>query len=481
MASLLERCTRKQYECVVVGAGPNGLAAAIVLAQAGLSVLIVEAQQIVGGGCKSGALTLPGYIHDICSSIHPLAVGSPYFRKLPLEKYGLKWCHPLAPFAHPVDNGEAVIVERSIEETAAQLSQDERTYLRLLARPKPNWDAISEALLKPATFALHPLNLAKFGLPALLSAECFARHGFKGSKARGLFAGLAAHGAVPLNTPTSAAIGMVLGLAAHAVGWPAPEGGAQNLVNALAAYFENMGGEIVTGCTISSLDELPQARLILCDVTPRQLLQIAGSRLPAAYRQALAAYKYGPAVFKIDWALDAPILWQAQAVSRAGTVHLAGTLEEIITSEKAVWHGQHSPKPYVLLAQHTLFDPTRAPEGKHTAWAYCHVPNGSNEDMTDLIENQIERFAPGFKKLILKRSTMAARQLEEHNQNYVGGDINGGAVLPSQLFTRPVMRLLPYATPLEGLYICSSSTPPGPGVHGMCGYYAASAALRGWR
>ena len=481
MTSLPELCSKPKYEAIVIGAGPNGLSTGIVLAAAGLSVLIVEARNIIGGGCRSAALTLPGYIHDICSSIHPLGIGSPYFRTLPLGDCGLKWCEPLAPLAHPYDNGKAVVVERSIEETAAQLEVDERAYLNLLTKPRPDWEIICQALLKPFEFAFHPINLARFGLRALLSAEVFARSTFKASLARGLFAGIAAHGSVPLTEPMSAATGLVLGMSAHTVGWPTPEGGAQNLSNALARHFENLGGEIVTSYQVSNLEELPRSRLILCDLTPRQLIKIAGSRLPAGYSRALASYQYGPAVFKIDWALDGPIPWASGAVSRAGTVHLGGTMEEIAESEQDVWLGKHPSKPYVLLAQNSLFDHTRAPEGKHTAWAYCHVPHGSTVNMIEPIENQIERFAPGFRKLVLHRSTMTSKEFEQYNQNCVGGDINGGAILPTQLFTRPVARAIPYATPVPGLYICSSSTPPGPGVHGMCGYYAANAALRGWR
>jgi phytoene dehydrogenase-like protein len=479
-SAIKEKCARQSYDAVVIGSGPNGMAAAIVLAQRGMSVLVVEAQPTIGGGCRSAELTLPGFVHDICSSIHPLGLGSPFFRTLPLEKYGLSWIHPLAPYAHPFDGGKAVVVERSAEATATTLGIDGKAYERLVAALNPNWDAVCDALLHPGKLALHPFVMAKFGLRALMSARAFVDMTFKGPLAKGMFAGVAAHSSLPLTAVTSASFGLVLGLAAHAVGWPMPAGGAQELSDALAAHLRQLGGEILTSAPVLSLDDLPQSRLIMGDITPRQLLSIAGDRLPPGYRKKLAAYKYGPGTFKLDLALDGPIPWAAEGCNRSATVHLGGTFEEIAESEHGNWSGRHAQSPYVLLAQHTLFDPSRAPSGKQTVWAYCHVPNGSQEDMTERIENQIERFAPGFKNLILSRSAMPPKLLEEHNANYIGGDINGGALIPSQLFTRPILRLIPYGTPAQGLYLCSSATPPGGGVHGMCGYFAANAALRGW-
>jgi phytoene dehydrogenase-like protein len=373
------------------------------------------------------------------------------------------------------------VVERSVEETATTLGADGKAYEKLVASLGINWNAVCQNVLRPANLAFHPLALANFGLRALMSAKMFVDTTFAGPLAKGAFAGVAAHSTLPLDLVTSASFGLVLGLAAHPIGWPMPEGGAQKLSDSLIAYFCHLGGELIVSAPVSSLDQLPSSRLILCDITPRQLVSVTENRLPSGYRRQLESYRYGPATFKMDWALSAPVPWQADGCKRAGTVHLGGTFEEIAACEKGNWQGQHSERPYVLLAQHSLFDLSRAPSGKHTLWGYCHVPNGSSEDMTDRIENQIERFAPGFKNLILARNVVPPRLLEEHNANYVGGDINGGALIPSQLLTRPTLRMVPYSTPVEGLYICSSSTPPGGGVHGMCGYYAAHAALRGWR
>ncbi len=479
--SIRELCQKSNYDAVIIGSGPNGVAAGIVLAQKGMSVVILEAQPTAGGGCRSGALTLPGYVHDICSSIHPLGIGSPFFRTLPLGKHGLKWVQPLAPFAQPFDGGRAVVVERDVIDTAHSLGPDGPAYIRLMSSLRPNWNQVCDALLNPTKLLFHPFAMSKFGLRALKSAEAFANSTFRTPLGKGLLAGIAAHSGLPLDTPTSAAIALTLGISAHAVGWPMPAGGAQKLMYALFSFFYELGGEVVTSARVNSLKELPTSKLVLCDITPRQMLEIAGDELPDAYKRRLKQYKYGTATFKMDFAMDGPIPWQAKEISRAGTVHIGNTLEEISASEKAIARGSTTDKPYVLLAQHTLFDPSRAPEGKHTVWAYCHVPNGSAVDMSGAIENQIERFAPGFKNLILARSITSPKQLQEHNANYIGGDINGGSLLPAQLFMRPTARLIPYATPVKGLYFCSSSTPPGPGVHGMCGYYAAQIALRGWR
>jgi phytoene dehydrogenase-like protein len=479
--SIKERCAQKKYDAVVIGSGPNGISAAIVLAQKSMSVLLVEGQRDLGGGCRSGQLTLPGFTHDICSSIYPLGMGSPFFRTLPLEEHGLSWINPEGTYAHPFDGGRAVVVERSVEASAKTMGPDALAYEKLVNALHINWDTLCESLLQPQKMLFHPFSMANFGLRALMSAKLFAQTTFKGELARGAFAGVAAHSTLPLSAATSAAFGLVLGVTSHPVGWPMPKGGAQKLSDALASYFTASGGEILLDAPVSSLDQLPPSKLVIADVTPWQLVSMAGSRLPGGYKKQLESYKYGPAVFKIDYALDAPIPWQAQGVDRAATVHLGGTIEEIDQSESGVWRGQHSERPYVLLAQHCLFDTTRAPEGKHTLWAYCHVPNGSTQDMSAQIENQIERFAPGFKKTIIAKSSISARGMEEHNANYIGGDINGGALIPSQLFTRPVFRLIPYSTPVEGLYLCSASTPPGGGVHGMGGYYAAHSAFRNWR
>jgi phytoene dehydrogenase-like protein len=466
------------YDAVVVGAGPNGLASAITLAGAGRSVLVLEGKETIGGGTRSAELTLPGFVHDVCSAIHPLGVASPFFRDLPLAGYGLEWVFPPAAVAHPFDDGSAAVLERSVDATGESLGRDAGAYRRLMGPLLGDWERLASDLLGPLPVPpRHPFAMARFGLRAVRSARGLAEGAFEGKRARALFAGLAAHSILPLERPVSAAFGLVLGTVAHAVGWPMARGGSQQIADALAAHLRSLGGEIVTGTCVESLDQLPPARAILLDVTPRQLLQIAGDRLPARYRRALGRYRYGPGVFKLDWALDGPIPWKAPACGRAGTVHLGGTLPEIAASEQAVWRGELSERPYVIVVQQTLFDPTRAPEGKHTGWAYCHVPNGSTIDMTERIEAQVERFAPGFRDLILARSVMSPTALERHDPNYIGGDINGGVQDLGQLFTRPVARLNPYTTPVRGLYLCSSSTPPGGGVHGMCGYFAAHAAL----
>jgi phytoene dehydrogenase-like protein len=465
-------------EAIVVGSGPNGLAAAIVLARAGLSVRVVEAADTVGGGARSAELTLPGFVHDVCSAIHPLGVASPLFRELPLAEHGLEWIEPPAALAHPFDDGTAALLERSREAVAPGLGEDEDRWRRLFAPLARDSEPLLAEVLAPLHLPSHPLALARFGARAMLPATTLARLSFRGGKARGLFAGLAAHSMLPLERPPSAAFGLMLGLLGHGVGWPFPRGGTQRLSDALAGYLRSLGGEIETGRRVESLAELGSTRPVLLDVTPRGLLGLAGDRLPSRYRRRLERYRYGPGVFKLDWALDGPIPWQAQECARAATVHLGATLEEIAASEAAAWRGEIAERPYVLLAQHSLFDATRAPEGRHTAWAYCHVPNGSGVDMTERVEHQVERFAPGFRERILARSALGPPDLERHNPNNVGGDINGGAATLSQLFTRPVARVSPYTTPLPGVFLCSASTPPGGGVHGMCGYHAAQAGLR---
>jgi phytoene dehydrogenase-like protein len=465
-------------DAVVVGAGPNGLAAAIVLAQAGGSVRVLEARGTVGGGARSAELTLPGFVHDVCSAIHPLGVASPFFQTLPLAEHGLEWIEPPAALAHPFDDGSAVLLERSQDAEVPGLGEDESRWRRLFAPLARDAEPLLEDVLAPLHLPAHPILLARFGARAALSATALARLSFRGARARGLFAGLAAHSMLPLERPPSAAFGLMLGLLAHSVGWPLPRGGSQRLSDALASQLRSLGGEIETGRRAESLDELGDARPVLLDVTPRGLLALAGDRLPARYRRRLEHYRYGPGVFKLDWALDGPIPWRAEECALAATVHLGATLEEIAASEAAPFRGEVAERPYVLLAQQSLFDPTRAPAGRHTAWAYCHVPNGSTVDMTARIEAQVERFAPGFRERILARSALGPAELESYNENYVGGDINGGAANLSQLFTRPVARVSPYTTPLPGVFLCSASTPPGGGVHGMCGFHAARAALR---
>jgi phytoene dehydrogenase-like protein len=468
----------REFDAAVVGAGPNGLAAAIVVAEAGRSVLLVEAADTVGGGMRSAELTEPGFVHDVCSAIHALAEGSPFFRRLGLERHGLELIHPPAPLAHPLDDGSAVLLERSLADTVAGLGVDGRAYRRLLAPLVREAESLLPLLLAPFPVPRRPLLLARFGVPALRSTVSLAKR-FEADRARALLGGVAAHAIQPLTRPLTASFGLVLCLLGHSHGWPYPRGGSQAIADALAAHLRSLGGEIETGRRLSSTDELPKTRAVLLDVTPRQVLRLTGDRLPAAYARRLRRYRYGPGVFKLDWALDGPVPWTAEECGRAGTVHIGGTLEEIAASEEAVWQGRHPERPFVILAQQSLHDPSRAPAGKHTLWGYCHVPNGSTEDMTERIESQIERFAPSFRDRILARSVLTTADLERYDENYVGGDINGGVQDLRQLWTRPVARWNPYATPVEGLYICSSSTPPGGGVHGMCGYHAGRAALRG--
>jgi phytoene dehydrogenase-like protein len=465
-------------DAIVVGSGPNGLAAAIALARAGVSVRVLEAAETVGGGTRSAELTLPGFVHDVCSAIHPLAVASPFLRTVPLEAHGVEWIESPAALAHPFDDGTAALLERSPEATGETLGDDGGRYRGLVGPLVRDADALLDDLLGPARVPGHPLALARFGVAAALPAASLARIAFRGPRARGFLAGLAAHSMLPLTRMPSAAFGLVLALLGHAAGWPLARGGSQAIADALASYLRSLGGEVETGRRVTSLSELEGAQTVLLDVTPRQLVALAGDSLPSGYRARLGRYRYGPGVFKLDWALDGPIPWRAETCARAATVHLGATLEEIAASERQPWRGAVAQRPYVLLAQQSLFDPTRAPAGKHTAWAYCHVPNGSGVDMTERIERQVERFAPGFCERILTRSALGPAELEARNPNYVGGDINGGSADLRQLFTRPVASRSPYTTPLPGVFLCSSSTPPGGGVHGMCGYHAALAALR---
>ena len=407
-----------------------------------------------------------------------MAAGSPFFSTLPLSKHGLDWVHPPAPLAHPLDDGAAVMMERSVEATADGLGPDAASYSELFVPLVSDWDKLTVDILGPLRFPRHPLVTARFGLTGLRSARSVAQARFRGERARALFAGLAAHSILPLERPLSAAFGLVLGAAGHAVGWPMPRGGAQRISGALASHLTSLGGRIETGVPVERLEDVPAAAVTLLDMTPRQVVKIAGRRLPGRFRRSLDAYRYGPAAFKIDWALSGPVPWRASECARAGTVHLGGSMDEIANAERDVWLGRHPDRPFVLLSQPSLFDPSRAPEGRHTVWAYCHVPNGSRFDMTDRIEAQVERFAPGFRERILKRSVRPPAALEEYNPNCVGGDINGGVQDLGQLFSRPVRMLNPYSIPSTDIYICSSSTPPGGGVHGMCGYFAARAALR---
>jgi phytoene dehydrogenase-like protein len=466
------------YDAVVVGAGPNGLAAAIELARAGRSVALLEAEDTVGGGTRSAEVTLPGFVHDLGSAIHPLGYASPFLKSLPLEEHGLEWVHPPAPLAHPFDDGTAAVLERSVEETGAALGPDARAYEKLMRGISEDAETIAGYFVGSPRLIRHPLALATSGLRALRPARNLAQELFEGERARGLFAGNAAHSFLPLEKRPSAMFGLLLSALGHAFGWPFPRGGSQRIADAMASYLRSLGGEIFTGFRVRSVDEVPRTRAVLFDVTPRQLLDLAGEHFTERYKNALKSYRYGPGVFKVDFALSGPIPWSAAECLRAGTVHLGGTLDEISAGEAAVWRDEHPERPFVLLAQQSLFDRTRAPEGRHTVWAYCHVPNGSTLDMTGRIEAQIERFAPGFRDRILARNAMGPADLERMNPNLVGGDINGGVMDLRQLFTRPMPRPNPYSTPAKGLYICSSSTPPGGGVHGISGYLAARAALR---
>jgi len=468
---------KREYDAVVVGSGPNGLAAAILLQQQGLSVWVIEGKDVIGGGLTTAELTLPGFKHDVCSAIHPLALASPFFRTLPLAEHGLEYLFPGLAAAHPFDDGTAAILDHSIENTAEHLGSDEREYTKIMQSVTKAWPLIDEDVLGPLHFPKHPLALAGFGLKGLTSASSFVNR-FKTKQARGLFAGMAAHAIQPLSNLCTTAIGLVLMATGHLKGWPIPKGGSASIANALSGYFTSIGGTIQTGTYITSLDQLPSSHAVLFDVTPKQLLQIAGHKFSSIYKWQLERYRYGMGVFKVDWALDGPIPFTAAECLEAGTVHLGNTFEEIAEGELLSSKGKVAKTPFVLLAQQSLFDKTRAPEGKQTAWAYCHVPNGSTHDMTTIIENQVERVAPGFKDLILAKSTMNTAQVEAYNPNYIGGDINGGIIDLAQLFTRPALRWSPYKTSAKGLYICSSSTPPGGGVHGMCGYNAAKRALK---
>jgi phytoene dehydrogenase-like protein len=469
---------KRDFDAVVVGSGPNGLAAAITLQQAGLSVILLEARETIGGGMRTAELTLPGFKHDICSAIHPLGADSPFFKTLPLEEHGLTYIYPPVAAAHPFDDGRAALLCQSVEETARTLGEDEKAYTELMQPLARIWPTLAPTLLGPLRIPSNPLHMARFGMYGILPSTLLAKWKFSGKLAKGLFAGMAAHAILPLSYTATSALGLVLMLMGHIKGWPLPKGGSQQIANALASYFTSIGGKIVTGFPVSRLEQLPSAHAVLFDISPRQLLQIAGHKFSGHYTRQLQRFRYGMGVFKVDFALDGPVPFTATSCLQAGTVHLGSTLEEIAAGEQAIFDGKHPEKPYVLLAQQSLFDATRAPQDKHTLWAYCHVPNGSTRDMTSIIENQIERFAPGFKDRIIGKHVMNTADFEAYNSNYIGGDINGGRQDITQLFTRPALKLSPYRTSARGLYICSSSTPPGGGVHGMCGYHAARRALK---
>lgn len=471
--------TERGVDAIVVGSGPNGLAAAIAIAQAGRSVRVLEAAPTIGGGTRTQPLTLPGFRHDVCSAIHPLGLASPFLRRLPLAAHGLAFAHPEIPLAHPLADGSAVALHRSVDETADGLGLDAPAYRRLMGPLVHDVEALIEDLVGPLRPPRHPRAAVRFGIAGLRSANGLARSRFEGERARALLAGNAAHSMQPLDRAATAAFGLVLMLLGHGVGWPAAVGGSQAIADSMASLLGQLGGEIESGHEVRSLEELARARSVLFDVSPRQVLAITGDALPLRYRRALARFRYGPGVFKLDYALDGPIPWTAADCRRAGTVHVGGTLEEIARAEDEVARGVHPQRPFVLVAQQSLFDPTRAPDGAHTLWAYCHVPNGSKTDMTGPVEDQIERFAPGFRELIRARHVMGPADLQAYNANYIGGDINSGAATLRQLWARPALRPVPYTTPDPRLFICSASTPPGGGVHGMCGYYAARAALRG--
>ncbi|HSY70772.1 MAG TPA: NAD(P)/FAD-dependent oxidoreductase [Alloacidobacterium sp.] len=474
---LRDKSHRHGRHAVVIGSGPNGLAAAIVLAQAGYGVEVHEAEAEIGGGARTLPLTLPGFWHDFGSAVHPVAIGSPFFSSLPLQQYGLEWIHPPAPLAHPFDDGTAVMLERDLSSAERALGADGKRWRKFFEPFAAHWMQLAEEVFQPVVhLPRHPFLLARFGIPALMPAHTFARLFFQDARTRALFAGIAAHSFLPLGAPLSSSAGVLLAAAAHAVGWPIPRGGAQSITRALAAQLNTLGGVIHSNSPVTVLDCFSRDTLFLCDISPRQLLSITGHRLTKQFQQDLRYFEPGPGTFKIDYALSEAIPWKASDCCRAGTVHLGGTLEEIAQSERAVANGQHAERPFVLLAQPTLFDTTRAPEGKHVAWAYCHVPNGSIVDMADRIEAQIERFAPGFRDCVLARHISSPAVLESMDANLIGGDISGGAMTMRQTLFRPSRHS--YATSDPNIYLCSSSTPGMGGVHGMCGYHAAHAALR---
>lgn len=468
---------RTKNDVVIIGSGPNGLSAGILLAKKGLSVRIVEARDTIGGGMRSAELTLPGFVHDICSTIHPLALGSPFFRDIEVEKLGVEFAESPATVAHPIDERRAALLFRSIDETSANLAPDGDNYQRQFRPLAKNWKKLVPELLAPLHIPKYPYLLGTFGLKALMSARFYTQNFFKAEMARAAFAGCAAHSMIPLTSAASASFGLVLTMLVHAVGWPLVRGGSMRLAKALGDHFVSLGGKVDTGHRVENIDEFDWSGALLFDLTPRQIIKIAGHRLPHRYQKKLEGFRYGAGVFKIDYALSRPVPWRLDKCSQAATVHLGGTFDEIARSEQLVGKGRTPEQPFVIFTQTSLFDRTRAPDGKHTGWAYCHLPNGSTVDMTEPIERQIERFAPGFRDCVLERHVMSPTDMESYDSNYIGGDINGGAAYLSQLFTRPVAQLDPYHIPGTSMFICSSSTPPGGGVHGMCGYHAANSVL----
>ncbi len=466
-----------KYDAVVVGSGPNGLTAAVVLARAGLSVLVMEANERIGGGCRTAELTVPGFQHDVCSAIHPMGALSPVFYEIGLESFGVEWVYPPEPLAHPLPDGRVALLSKSLEETANALGIDAASWKRMFGHLLQRQNDLFREILQPIRIPKHPILMARFGLSALRSCASVLDR-FRTDEARALFAGCAAHSILPLNRLGTASFGLVLALSAHAVGWPCVRGGSVKIIEALERCLRSHGGEIVTNIRVRQLNDVPDSRAVLFDLTPRQVVQIAGDQLSSGYLRQARNFEYGPGVFKVDWALSRPIPWENPACARAATVHVAGTAEELMQSEGALGEGRVSERPFVLVAQQSLFDDSRAPAGKHTGWAYCHVPSGCAIDMTERIEAQIERFAPGFRDTILARHSISPAQYESYNANFIGGDIGGGANTLKQFLFRPFARWDPYCTPNPRLFICSSSTPPGGGVHGMCGYWAAQSALR---
>jgi phytoene dehydrogenase-like protein len=467
----------KRPDAIVVGSGPNGLTAAIILARAGLSVQVYEAASSAGGGMRTQELTLPGVWHDVCSAVHPLGIASPVFQSLHLERHGLEWIHPRYPLAHPLDQGKVVLLQRDLHATAQSLGSDAKNYLRLFADYTSEAHSLLLDFLGPLRLPQHPWLFARFGLHALRSARSLAELHFQTIPARSLFAGMAAHSFLALEEPASAAVGLMLAIVGHAYGWPIPRGGSQSIVQALLSCLKQADCQLITGRSIASIDELPSSPLLLFDVTPQQLIKICGSQLPASYRKLMSRFEYGPGIFKLDWALSGPVPWLAAECREAATLHLGGSFEEIAASESAMRRGRIPERPFVLVAQPSLFDPQRTPDARHTLWAYCHVPEYCKEDMTTRIEAQIERFAPGFRDLILARHAMGPADFERYNANYIGGSISGGLMTLKQTVLRPSLFRNPYATPNPRIFLCSSSTPPGPGVHGMCGFHAALTAL----
>lgn len=471
--------TRQQVQgSIVIGSGPNGLAAAIRLAQAGREVTVRESASTPGGGARSAELTLPGFVHDPFAAVFPVAIASPFFRTLRLEDHGLSWIDPPAPLAHPLDDGHAVLLERSIERTAASLRGDREVYLELMRPLTIDHEALVSDLLAPPGAQRSPGTLARFGQHAFRSALGLASSYFHGDEARALIAGSAAHSFLPLEAPLTAGYGLFLTVLGHVVGWPIVRGGAGNLSNALVALLRSLGATIRTDYPVHSLASLPPSQTIFFDTDPRQMATIAGSLLPAHFRSRLMRHRFGPGVFKIDYALNAPVPWTAEDCLRAGTIHIGGSLEEIAHAEREVTHGRHPERPFVIVSQPSLFDASRAPEGQHTLWAYCHVPHGSDVDMTERIERQIERFAPGFRDCVLARHVMGPRQLHAANANLVGGAINGGLQDLRTYLAWTLARPSPYATPNPSIFRCSAATPPGGGVHGMAGFHAAEFALK---